>query len=107
LISYRRFLDVLLFVPAWVSCRWEARLPVHQQEGERTQVPRDREEDPGGELCGSLCSGLPVMVPRVVLGAAFFLQCHRTMSGAVVLEPDLDYSDGLRFVLTAKFAAAL
>jgi hypothetical protein len=70
-------------------------------------VPRDREEDPGGELCGSLCSGLPVMVPRVVLGAAFFLQCHRTMSGAVVLEPDLDYSDGLRFVLTAKFAAAL
>jgi hypothetical protein len=57
---------VLLFVPAWVSCRWEARLPVHQQEGERTQVPRDREEDPGGELCGSLCSGIPVMVPRVV-----------------------------------------
>jgi hypothetical protein len=54
LICCRWFLDALLFFLVWVSCRWEARLPVHQQEGERTQVPRDREEDPGGELRGTL-----------------------------------------------------
>lgn len=34
-------------------CRWEACVPVHQEEGERAQVPRDWEEDPGGELCSS------------------------------------------------------
>ena len=31
------------------SCRWEACVPVHEEEGERAQVPRHREEDPGGE----------------------------------------------------------
>jgi hypothetical protein len=30
-------------------CRWEACVPIHQEEGERSQVPRHREEDPGGE----------------------------------------------------------
>jgi hypothetical protein len=31
------------------SCRREACVPVHQEEGERAQVPRHREENPGGE----------------------------------------------------------
>jgi hypothetical protein len=48
------------------SCRWEACVPVHEEEGERAQVPRHREEDPGGEwlvvtaplLCSVWCIGL-------------------------------------------------
>jgi len=31
------------------ACRWQARVPVHQEESQRAQVPRHREEDPGGE----------------------------------------------------------
>ena len=36
----------------FVACgrRWQARVPVHQEESQRPQVPCDREEDPGGEL---------------------------------------------------------